>query len=298
MVLNCIIADDDKTSQAVLKAFIEKHERLNLMGVAGNGKQALNLANKYELDLVFLDVSMPIMNGFEFLDHLERHTNLKVVLVTSEREYALKAFEYNISDYLLKPISKHRFRQAIEWIIQSAGANSVYKPISKSDLLIRELIQIMISNDIDTLRPEPSAESIAGYTYPFLVDNLNFDDWFDVLQILEIAEKEGILSGSSVDIAQLCANCSNNTFSLKGACPDCGSLNLDKSTGNAKSASTFRCEYCNAQFSKPELKVKCENCQKMQDIADLNQKVLKEYKLTAKGKKLTIGNLYFKSSQL
>lgn len=119
MILNCIIVDDDKTSQAALSVLVEKNERLNLLGVADNGKQALQLTDKYDLNLVFLDVSMPGMDGFEFLDMLVRHKNLKIILVTSEKDHALKAFDYNISDYLLKPVNKERFGKAVDWILQT-----------------------------------------------------------------------------------------------------------------------------------------------------------------------------------
>lgn len=300
MVLNCLIADDDKTSQAILKAFIKKHDRLNLLGIAGNGKQALSLANKYDLNLVFLDVSMPIMNGFEFLDHLERHPNLKVILVTSEREYALKAFEYNISDYLLKPISRHRFQQAIDWIIQSAGSDHVYKPITKSGLLIRKLIQIMIASNTNVITPEPSAESRIGYDYSLFAANMNFDNKLDMLQLLEVAEREGVLSGSFVDVVQLCQSCSNNTFSIEESCPECGSLSMEKCTPKEFSTVSylFNCGYCSAQHLKPELKVRCENCRTIQDIDYLHRQVLKKYRLTEVGKKLAEGNLYFKDEQL
>jgi two-component SAPR family response regulator len=119
MILNCIIVDDDKTSQTALSALVSKNPKLNLLEIANNGKKALELTKKYDLDLVFLDVSMPVMNGFQFLDQLVRRKNLKVILVTSEKEHALKAFDYNITDYLLKPVSQDRFNQAIDWILQT-----------------------------------------------------------------------------------------------------------------------------------------------------------------------------------
>lgn len=301
MALNCIIVDDDKTSQTVLKALVLEHDQLNLLEVAANGKQALDLTKKYDLNLVFLDVSMPVMNGFEFLDHLERHNYLKVILVTSEKEYALKAFEYNISDYLLKPVSKHRFKQAIDWVVQSAGSDDEYKRITKNDLLIRELIQFMISSNTDVLVPQPSAESNIGYTYPLLRDNFEFDQPSDMFQILEFAEDEGILAGSFVDLLRLCRTCSNSTFSIKQSCPNCGSLKLKEvlaNSGHKKGASAFCCTYCRAQFRKPVLKVRCEHCENMQDVTHLRQTVLKKYKLTEEGKKLAEGNLYFKNDQL
>lgn len=121
MILNCIIVDDDKTSQTALSALVDKNPKLNLVGIASNGIEALVLTKKYDLDLVFLDVSMPVMGGFQFLDQLVRHRSLKVILVTSEKEHALKAFDYNITDYLIKPVSQDRFTQAIDWILQAVG---------------------------------------------------------------------------------------------------------------------------------------------------------------------------------
>lgn len=120
MILNCIIVDDDKTSQTALSVLVDKNPKLNLLGIVDNGKKALDLTKKFNPDLVFLDVSMPVMGGFQFLDQLIRHRGLKVILVTSEKEHALKAFDYNITDYLIKPVSQDRFSQAIDWILEDA----------------------------------------------------------------------------------------------------------------------------------------------------------------------------------
>ena len=121
MVLNCIIVDDEKISRLALSALIEKSSRLNLLGYAENGEEALTLTKKYDPDLVFLDVCMPKMNGFEFLDRLERRDNLKVILSSSDKEHALKAFDYQIVDYLLKPVSWHRFNQAVDRVFNTVS---------------------------------------------------------------------------------------------------------------------------------------------------------------------------------
>ncbi len=121
MVLNCIIVDDEKISRLALSALVEKSSRLNLVGYAENGEEALALTKKHDPDLVFLDVCMPQMNGFEFLDRLERRDNLKVILSSSDKEHALKAFDYQIVDYLLKPVSWHRFNQAVDRVINTVS---------------------------------------------------------------------------------------------------------------------------------------------------------------------------------
>jgi DNA-binding LytR/AlgR family response regulator len=112
MVLDCIIVDDDRLSIELLKKLVEQTEDLNLLETFQNPVDAIKFLSSNEVHLLFLDVEMPGMTGLELLNSLK--VVPEVVLVTSKKEYALKAFEFDVTDYLLKPATYSRFLKAVE----------------------------------------------------------------------------------------------------------------------------------------------------------------------------------------
>ncbi|RMA66417.1 LytR/AlgR family response regulator transcription factor [Ulvibacter antarcticus] len=110
--MECIIIDDEKTSRIIINQLCESLDSLEIKAEFSNAIDAIKYLNKYEVDLVFLDIHMPGFNGFDFLQTLK--TSPKIILTTSDTNYALKAFEYdNIVDYLVKPITQDRFTKAV-----------------------------------------------------------------------------------------------------------------------------------------------------------------------------------------
>jgi DNA-binding LytR/AlgR family response regulator len=111
--MNCIIVDDDKLSCKLLESYVGKSASLNLVGIFSDSVSARNeLSKRTDIDLIFLDVEMPEIDGFEFIGSLEYPPN--IIIVSSGEEYALKAFDFNVVDYLLKPIAYARFCKAID----------------------------------------------------------------------------------------------------------------------------------------------------------------------------------------
>ncbi len=112
--MNCIIIDDDKLSRMVLEKFIKQTGFLNFLGAYESAVEAIPMVNssKEEIDLIFLDVEMPEMTGIEFLKSLK---DLPQVIITSAKQkYAIDAFEYDVTDYLLKPFSYARLFKAVD----------------------------------------------------------------------------------------------------------------------------------------------------------------------------------------
>jgi DNA-binding LytR/AlgR family response regulator len=112
MKLTCMIIDDEPIARMVVEEFIRDIDYLELTGVAENPVKAMALLKKQSVDLLFLDINMPRMNGFEFLK-CTSHLPL-VVVTTAYAEYAVEGFELDVLDYLLKPISFERFKLACE----------------------------------------------------------------------------------------------------------------------------------------------------------------------------------------
>ncbi len=112
MKINCIIIDDEPSSQSVLKAFIADLGFLELVGVCDNAFEAIEILNKNSnIDLLFLDINMPKISGISFYKSLQNPPD--VIFTTAYSEYALEGFEVNAIDYLLKPFSFQRFFKAV-----------------------------------------------------------------------------------------------------------------------------------------------------------------------------------------
>ena len=109
--MNCIIIDDEEMSRNAMKHLVAQIPFLNLCGVCNDVKEAQGLLNNSQIDLMLLDVEMPDINGLDFIKGLKKHP--LTILATSNKEYAIEAFEYNVIDYLVKPISLDRFFKAI-----------------------------------------------------------------------------------------------------------------------------------------------------------------------------------------
>ena len=115
--MNCIIVDDDIMSCRILEEFVKRSPSLNLIGIYNESVAARNIMmTRHDIELIFLDIMMPEMDGFDFIGSLENPPN--IIIVSSAEHYAVKAFENNVVDYLLKPISYGRFCKAIDKTIR------------------------------------------------------------------------------------------------------------------------------------------------------------------------------------
>jgi DNA-binding LytR/AlgR family response regulator len=115
--MNCIIVDDDKMSCKILEGYVKKSTSLNLIGIYNESVAARNiLTERKDIDLVLLDIQMPEMDGFDFIGSLDFPPN--IIIVSSAQEYALQAFDFNVVDYMLKPVSYGRFCKAIDKTIR------------------------------------------------------------------------------------------------------------------------------------------------------------------------------------
>ena len=112
--MNCFIIEDDNVQQHLLLNYIAKHDQINSIGVFGNAIGLKEKIAKYKPDLIFLDVELPGKTGVEFLNELSLPEYTKVIMVTSSRDYALDAYDHDVVDYLLKPVSYDRFKKAVD----------------------------------------------------------------------------------------------------------------------------------------------------------------------------------------
>lgn len=107
-----IIIDDEPLARSVVEEYATAHEDLDVVAQCGDGFEGVKAIAKHRPDLIFLDIQMPKISGFEMLELLDEQP--QVIFTTAFDEYAIKAFEANAIDYLLKPFNKERFDLAIE----------------------------------------------------------------------------------------------------------------------------------------------------------------------------------------
>ena len=111
MKLKCIVIDDEIIARSGIEDFISKTSFLEHTNSFGAAEKALEFLEKNKVDVIFLDIQMPSMNGLEFTELLKEKNN--IIFTTAHREYALDGFDLNAIDYLLKPISYSRFLKAV-----------------------------------------------------------------------------------------------------------------------------------------------------------------------------------------
>jgi len=142
--MNCIIIDDDKFSTKIIAEFVTKTEGLELLGTyesAVDGINYLNGKDSEEVDLLFLDIEMPEMTGIDLLKTL--NVLPQVIIYSSQEKYALESYEYNVTDYLLKPVTYPRFLKAI---------NKVKEKNEKKEELSKDSSEIFIKNNSSLVR--------------------------------------------------------------------------------------------------------------------------------------------------
>lgn len=114
--IKTLIIDDERLAREELKSLLLQHDEIEIIGEAKNGEEGIKLIHELKPDLIFLDISMPGMTGFEMLKQLDEIP--KVIFVTAYDEFALKAFEVNALDYVLKPVEPVRLQEAIQKLNQ------------------------------------------------------------------------------------------------------------------------------------------------------------------------------------
>jgi len=127
MLLNCLIIDDEPLSQDVIIDFTHACPELVLKGVCKDALEAGKLMKSEKIDLLFLDINMPLLSGISFIKSLKKVPLF--IIVTAYPEYALDGFEIDAVDYLLKPVSFERFRTAVNRALERYSATENHETI-------------------------------------------------------------------------------------------------------------------------------------------------------------------------
>jgi two-component system, LytTR family, response regulator len=112
--IKTLIVDDEPLARRNLRLLLERDSQIEILGECRNGKEAVKSIETFHPDLIFLDIQMPEMDGFDVLDHVGAENVHAIIFVTAFDQYALKAFDVHALDYLLKPYDDFRFTQALQ----------------------------------------------------------------------------------------------------------------------------------------------------------------------------------------
>jgi two-component system LytT family response regulator len=130
-MMNVVIIDDEPLARNVVKEYLKNFSEVTIVAECNDGFEGVKAITQYQPDLIFLDIQMPKINGFEMLELLEKIPG--IIFTTAFDEYAIKAFEVHAIDYLLKPFSKDRFDKAMsKWLLQKHGGEAVQKVLEET----------------------------------------------------------------------------------------------------------------------------------------------------------------------
>ena len=131
MPVNCLIIDDEPLARKLISSHVAKIDELTIAAECGSAVEAISLLQKKKVDLIFLDIQMPEITGLQFIKTFKNPP--AIILTTAHREFALEAFELDVLDYLLKPVSFERLLKAVNKFFEQRGTPDIAVASSNVD---------------------------------------------------------------------------------------------------------------------------------------------------------------------
>lgn len=162
--LRCLIVDDDSVSRMMLEELARQTDAIELVGSCPGPVAALGILQREKIDVIFLDVEMPEMTGLELIRILE--TRPEIILVTARQEYAVDAFDVEVADYLLKPVTLPRFLKAVNRILErrKRGARVETEEVARDSVYVRIRSQLVKIPTADILWVESNGDYVTIQT--------------------------------------------------------------------------------------------------------------------------------------
>ena len=205
MNINCLIVDDEPIARDIIKTYCGHLPYLHIVATSGNAMEAKAILHQQKVDILFLDINMPVMDGVTFLKTLRNPP--QVIFTTAYKEYALDAFDLAACDYLLKPFSLERFIVAVDKAIERLQIASV-APAENPDPKTEDFIFIKTDGKIFKIRHEDLlyAEASGNYTKIVTIQNTllpsmtfsNFEELLPKSLFLRV-HRSFIVSKSKID---------------------------------------------------------------------------------------------------
>lgn len=149
-IYSCVLVDDDRMSLKILQALVEKTSFLQVEGMYENPVDAFKALSDKKVDILFLDIEMPEMTGLELLDTLSELP--QIVLTTSKHNYAVDAFDYDVADFLLKPINNYsRFLKAVRKAKSNLDKPEVHYKFNGTDQMFIKVDSLLVNFNLNDI---------------------------------------------------------------------------------------------------------------------------------------------------
>jgi two-component system LytT family response regulator len=198
-IIKTLIVDDEEEAREGLRHLLSKVPDIQIVAVCKNGLEAIQKTRQLQPDLVFLDIQMPEINGFEVLNNLENITIPAIIFVTAFDQYALKAFELHALDYLLKPFSDERFYNALAHARRYLETASLNQLSDKLHTVLNEYNRQKTDKESDSLLSESEEEigsapnrliiKSMGKIYFVALSDIHWIEAFDYYVKIHLADK-------------------------------------------------------------------------------------------------------------
>ncbi|WP_346883563.1 response regulator transcription factor [uncultured Algibacter sp.] len=213
MNLKCVIVDDEPLAINVIKSYIEKTNGLELLNSFNNALESIDYIRRNTIDLLFLDINMPLLDGLNLLKSLD--TKPLTIITTAHEEFAVESYELEVLDYLVKPIPFHRFIMAINKAFKTNNRKEIPTSNERASIFVKVDKKKMIKVYLDEIL---SVESLKDYikisthanryivhqTLSRFTDELPSDKFIRIHRSYTISiEKVETIEGNSVEIAGL-----------------------------------------------------------------------------------------------
>jgi DNA-binding LytR/AlgR family response regulator len=178
--LNCIIVDDEPLAQEVIERYLSSMNDLVLVKKCSNALEAFEILHTEPIDLMFLDISMPVISGIDFLRSLRKAP--AVIITSAYPEFAVQGYELDVLDYLVKPVSMERFMKAVNKVIEkiNIGSNTTTDPPARVDYMFvksdQKLIKIKFA-DIEYI--EGMKDYVKIFTHERMIVTLHTMKFFE-----------------------------------------------------------------------------------------------------------------------
>lgn len=149
MKIKCIIVDDEPLAIEVLVNYFKNYPDFEVSGIFNNSIQALDFLKKNVVDVLFIDINMPLMSGFELIKLYDNKNNTKIIITTAYREFAAESYDLDVLDYLVKPIPMSRFIKSISKI-ENELKKGIIAP-QKNDYIIIKVDKKMVKLGLDEI---------------------------------------------------------------------------------------------------------------------------------------------------
>lgn len=174
MKYRALIIDDEPYAREELRYILEKTDELEIIAEGANAVDGVRLINELRPDVIFLDIDMPVLNGFEMLSMVDRSLMPYVIFVTAYDQYALKAFEEKALDYILKPVEPERLAKTLDRVIKtlSEGNKPVMEqpPLTRIPCSLKNTIKLIDMSDVESVSSDMTGVHVATSSGEYLTD--------------------------------------------------------------------------------------------------------------------------------